>query len=75
MNYLIRCQIDYINKKPINADCSALNEQIETNHKVPKFKVNYRVRITKDKNRTFLWKRVVVEYIISESLSRTRQLY
>ena len=34
-------------KKPINADYSALTEQIETNHKPPKFKVNDRVRITK----------------------------
>ena len=36
-----------INKKPINADCSALTEKIETNPKAPKFKVKYRVRITK----------------------------
>ena len=39
-----------INKKPINADSSALTEKIETNHKAPKFKVNDRVRITKHKN-------------------------
>ena len=39
-----------INKKPINADYSPLNEKIETNPKVPKFKVNDRVRITKYKN-------------------------
>ena len=39
-----------INKKPINADFSALTEKIETNHKAPKFKVNDRVRITKYKN-------------------------
>ena len=40
----------FINKKPINADYSALTEKIETNHKAPKFKVNDRVRITKHKN-------------------------
>ena len=39
-----------INKNPINADYSALNEKIETNPKAPKFKVNDRVRITKYKN-------------------------
>ena len=36
----------FINKKPINANYWALNERIETNLKVPKFKVNDRVRIT-----------------------------
>ena len=39
-----------VNKKPINADYSALTEKIETNPKASKFKVNDRVRITKDKN-------------------------
>ena len=39
-----------IKKKAINADYSALNEQIETNLKVPIFKVNDRVKITKYKN-------------------------
>ena len=39
-----------INKKAINADFSALTEKIETNPKAPKFKVNDRVRITKNKN-------------------------
>ena len=39
-----------INKKPINADHSALTEKIETNHKAPKFKVNDRVITTKYKN-------------------------
>ena len=39
-----------IGKKPINADYSALNEKIETNHNAPKFKANDRVRITKYKN-------------------------
>ena len=38
------------NKKPVNADYSALTEKIETNLKTPKFKVNDRVRITKYKN-------------------------
>ena len=36
-----------INKKPINADYSALTENIETN---PKFKVNDKVRLSKFKN-------------------------
>ena len=53
-----------INKKPINADCSALTENIETNNKAPKFKVNDRVRITKYKNifskgYTENWSRVI----------------
>ena len=39
-----------INKKPINADYSALTEKIETNSKSLKFKVSDRVRITKYKN-------------------------
>ena len=39
-----------INKIPIDADYSALNVKIERNFKVPKFKVNDRVRITKYKN-------------------------
>ena len=39
-----------INKKPINADYSVLTENIETNAKAPKFKVNDRVRISKYKN-------------------------
>ena len=39
-----------INKKPINADYSALTEKIETSSKAPKFKVNDRVRLTKYKN-------------------------
>ena len=39
-----------INKKPINADYSALTEKIETNLKAPKFKVKDRVRITKYEN-------------------------
>ena len=39
-----------INKKPNNADYSALSENIESNPKPPKFKVNDRVRITECKN-------------------------
>ena len=39
-----------INKKPINADDSALTEKIKTNLIPLKFKVNDRVRITKYKN-------------------------
>ena len=39
-----------INKKPVNADYSALNKEIDTNLKVPKFKMNDRVIITKYKN-------------------------
>ena len=37
-------------KKPISADYSGLTEKIKTNYKVPKFKVNDRVKITKYKN-------------------------
>ena len=37
-------------KKPSNADYSALNEKIETNPKLLKFKLNDRVRIAKYKN-------------------------
>ena len=39
-----------INEKPVNADYSALTENIESNPKAPKFKVNDRVRINKYKN-------------------------
>ena len=39
-----------INKKPINADYSALTEKIKTNLEAPKFKVNDKVGITKYKN-------------------------
>ena len=39
-----------INKKPIDADYSALTEKIETNPKSPKFKVNDRVKTTQCKN-------------------------
>ena len=40
----------FINKKPINGGYSALTKRIEANSKVPKFKVNDRVRNTKFKN-------------------------
>ena len=52
-NLVDQCNNTYhhsINKKPINVDCSALTEKIETNPKSPKYKVNYRVRVTKYKN-------------------------
>ena len=39
-----------INKNPINADYCALIENIESNPKAPKFKINDKVRITKYKN-------------------------
>ena len=47
-----------IDKKPINADYFALTQKIYINSKVPKFKVNDRVRITKYKKVTLkLFKR------------------
>ena len=52
-NLVDQCNNTYhhsINKTPINVDCSALTEKIETNPKFPKYKVNYRVRVTKYKN-------------------------
>ena len=36
-----------VDKKPINIDYPALTEKIKTNLKVPKFKINDRIRITK----------------------------
>ena len=39
-----------ISKKTIDPDYSDLNEEIETNSKIPKFKVDDGVRITKYKN-------------------------
>ena len=39
-----------IGEKPIDADYSALTEEIESSHKAPKFKVGDRVRIIKYKN-------------------------
>ena len=64
-----------INKKPTNADCSALPEKKknETNLKVPKFKVNDRVRITKyeiifSKRYTENWSR---EIFVIDSVLKT----
>ena len=37
----------FINKKAIDADYSALTEKIETDPKAPTFKVNDRIRLTK----------------------------
>ena len=45
-----RSYLNKLDKKPINADYSALTEKIETNAKAPKSKVNVRVRISKYKN-------------------------
>ena len=61
------------NKKPINADYSALTEPNETNSKVPKFKVNDEVRIAKYKNifikgYTENWSR---EIFITDSVLKT----
>ena len=58
-----------INKKPINADYSGLTEEIETNAKAPKFKVNDRVRITKYKNifskgYTENWSRKIIDSVL-----------
>ena len=39
-----------INKKPINADYSALTKKIETKYKAPRFQVNNRVKIIKYNN-------------------------
>ena len=54
LNQLVnQCNNTYyysIGKKPINVDYSAVTENIETNTKASKFKVNDRVRITKYKN-------------------------
>ena len=61
------------NKKPINADYSALTEKVETNLKAPKFKVNDRARIIKYKNifskgYTENWSR---EILIIDSILKT----
>ena len=51
LNKLVdQCNNSYhhsINKKPINADCSALTEKIEANSKAPKFKVRVRISFEK----------------------------
>ena len=62
-----------INKKPINADYSALTEEFETNPKGPEFKVNDKVRITKykdtfSKGYTEQWSR---EIFIIDSVLKT----
>ena len=62
-----------INKKPINDDYSASTENVESNPKAPKFKVNDRVRITKyknifSKNYTKNWSR---EIFIIDSIFKT----
>ena len=52
-NLVDKCNNIYhhsINKKPINADYSALTEKFGKVHKAPKFKVNDRIRIIKYKN-------------------------
>ena len=39
-----------IDKKPTDADYSTLTEKIESNHKVPKFQVGDKIKITKNEN-------------------------
>ena len=39
-----------VNEKPNNADYSALTENIDSNPKAPKFKINDKVKISKYKN-------------------------
>ena len=39
-----------VNEKSINTDYSAMTEKIQSNPKAPKFKVNNRILITKDKD-------------------------
>ena len=50
VNELMILIIVVLVEKPIDADYSALNEEIKKNLKVPKFKVDNRVKITKHKN-------------------------
>ena len=66
-----------INEKILNADYSALTEKIEANPKVPKFKVNDRIRITKYKNIfskdcTEIWSREI--FIIDSVLKQVLEL-
>ena len=60
--------LPYLNKlvdqKNINADYSALTEKIKTNRKISKFKINDRVRITKDKN---IFKRNICYWLCVEN--------
>ena len=65
-----------INKKPINADYSALTENIDLNLKAPKVKVNHRRRMIKYKNifskgYTENWSR---EIFIIDSVLKTNPL-
>ena len=67
-----------IGKKSNNSDYSALNEKIEMNLKVPKFKANDRVRITKYENifsrgYTENWSREV--FIINSVLKSNPWIY
>ena len=67
-----------IDKKPVNADYSALSEKIEMNSKAPKFKVNDRVIITRYKNTfsksyTSNWSREI--FIIDSGLRTNRWTY
>ena len=57
LSYLNRLVDEYnysyhrsVNKKSIYVDCSAFPEEFESSHKVPKFKVVDKIRITKYKN-------------------------
>ena len=68
-----------VNKNPIDADYSALTENIETNVTASKFKVNDRVRITKHKNifskgYTKTWSREIF-IIVSENYSLDLGIY
>ena len=60
-----------VSKKPIDAGYSALNDENESSHKVSKFKVDERVRITKykdifSKDYTKNWSRVifVIDFVL-----------
>ena len=57
-----------INEKLINADYSALSENIESNPKLPKFEVNDRVRITGCTILCFYDKKIVAKYIKNKLL-------
>ena len=60
-----------VSKKPIDVDYSALNDENESSHKVSKFQVDDRVRITKykdifSKDYTKKWSRVifVIDFVL-----------
>ena len=64
-----------INKKPINADYFALTEKIETNPKVPKFKISDTVITTKyndifSKGYTENWSReiFIIDFVLKTNL-------